>query len=453
MEEYPKIEKSLDNKEIIEPNINQQNKLINYINSGDVSVIDHPESSVSFAGRQDFFEDINAGKINDVNFREALSVIACPINPKEGFIDDVAVFNKLESNRQIRSIIAHFSRDNMGSGMDIGPEDLSVFYKKFPDPLVFDNEATVFLKRLSQKNTQLKVEEYKASMDEFQKTFYGKRYEYFKQIKILKNEAELLKNVQFVESQNNEQETAHIESIDVYSEGSEQAIEYYKKNFIVGNVKDGFFDAGSEVDAEKLAKGEPVDCNREILFVDREKDYNLKKSIEAIKIKVDGKSFDEKVLILAQEVFELMGGRKEANFNGAKYNQAKGEFVKLGDIGGKENPGMCRHRSLLFQIFASECGVTSDIIRGHASDGNTVLGRHAWNEVFDGNKFYLIDTMNPPAWGDDRFVGLSPDEFDKIGGFPRGHINEKGYRVMDVGKNDKFNYLNLDNQSLYTTVA
>lgn len=187
-----KIEQSAERKEI-EPNVNQQNKLINYIKSGDHQIFSRSEVRASFAERQDFLEDINSGKINDINFREALSVIASPIEPKNNYIDSDSVYAKISENGRIKGVIAQFIKRGMNQGDNIGPQDLKELYKIFPDPIVFEHEANYFISKLAEKNTSETVSNYNVAIEQFKNLFYGKKYDYFKQIKILKNEAYILK--------------------------------------------------------------------------------------------------------------------------------------------------------------------------------------------------------------------------------------------------------------------
>ena len=175
--------------------INQQNKLIDYITNADPDVFERPEVRTTLGERQSFFEDINSGEVNDANFREALMHIPCPINPRhhhngEDVVDAAWVYSNLENNRQIKAIIAYFARGDMTLRDEIGSDDLATFYKYNPDPLTFESRAGDFMDRMSEFNDRNKMDQYKASMDEFQRKVYGERYNYLQQINVLKTEAE-----------------------------------------------------------------------------------------------------------------------------------------------------------------------------------------------------------------------------------------------------------------------
>lgn len=54
--------------------------------------------------------------------------------------------------------------------------------------------------------------------------------------------------------------------------------------------------------------------------------------------------------------------------------------------------GVCRHRSLLFKYLCDENDIPCRLVRGNFQDGG-----HAWNILFLGNQFYLVDIMHEPT--------------------------------------------------------
>ncbi len=114
-----------------------------------------------------------------------------------------------------------------------------------------------------------------------------------------------------------------------------------------------------------------------------------------------------------------------------KLEKPPGKEVHLGNITVENGlAGVCRHRSLLFQVLASEIGIETSLVRGYAAFGkNGIPGTHAWNEIKVGRKLYLVDIANPP--GGSNFGNFNYEDFMRQGGFPEIGINRFNRKYFD----------------------
>ncbi len=200
-------------------------------------------------------------------------------------------------------------------------------------------------------------------------------------------------------------------------EGLLQSLKFQTKGIIEGNIPDGFRYLREK---SKMAPDGAVPMDQreaDLLMVDRLRDPSLEKKIDAFKKITKDLPDDQKLFEIAQRVFKIMGGLR-ADFDRAEARRAKEKPTQLiGEVGGNDNPGVCRHRALLFQILASECGLQTMMRNGSAWDENFINGSaHAWNEVKAGGRTFLVDTSLPPEG--EGFNSVSYPEFVKKGGFP-----------------------------------
>ena len=178
------------------PNLNQQDKIIAAINKNDLSYLGHLYVDVEPDERADFIDAMSRGEVTDVDFTKVLRKIASPMDRALKSDDKMdEVFNGVTSdcisgNRQMMGVVAYFVRHNMSKRNEVNQDDIKEFYSMYPDPIVLKEPVDSFINQLSAVNNDKKVDEYKSSIDRLEKTLYGKRYEYAKQIELLKNESD-----------------------------------------------------------------------------------------------------------------------------------------------------------------------------------------------------------------------------------------------------------------------
>lgn len=169
----------------MENSLKQQRKLIAAVLSDDNSLLSEPDASVSDTERERLFLLMDTGKITDENWNKIIEQIADPKDIRG--ID--AVYETIIDSKYEERILAYMS----GLGFDKFDQNntkiLEDFYKKYPGPAEFDAVKEDFLRTIRENNSEEKAEEYTEAMKEYVRDIYGKRQEYFEQVKVLKSEA------------------------------------------------------------------------------------------------------------------------------------------------------------------------------------------------------------------------------------------------------------------------
>jgi len=170
--------------------------------------------------------------------------------------------------------------------------------------------------------------------------------------------------------------------------------EVYQQNHRVdGRVPDGFVDGGRGMQFDPDGR---VSSGREILRVDRAADAQLQNHLEFAR-SVKDLPETQRAQALAQYIDDMMTpqtGRE--NLMDAYHhmvNKHKNAELLIGDVNGS---GVCRHRSLMFQVLGDEAGLQTSLVRGNAGHPGGSMGGHAWNEVkLPNGESVLVDVMNP----------------------------------------------------------
>ena len=87
-------------------------------------------------------------------------------------------------------LIAEFAKGDFNQRDNLNPKDLATFLQKYPEPMVFEKDTQVFLDEIEQANSPQKRHEYEETVKKFMHIVYGKRQEYYDQIKLLCTEAD-----------------------------------------------------------------------------------------------------------------------------------------------------------------------------------------------------------------------------------------------------------------------
>ncbi|KKP80179.1 MAG: hypothetical protein UR78_C0003G0026 [Candidatus Moranbacteria bacterium GW2011_GWF2_35_39] len=177
--------KSEEDKKSERPNIRQQNKIIAYLKERKPEILEEKIFRVKDEIRNEIIEKIAKGEIMEDDFRELLLCIKAPVNPDE----PAEIFTKILGNKQMEKMVAYLVLKNANDYEKLNARDAENFLNKYPEPFSFEGDIQYFLDEIKQQNTAKKYEEYQNSKEELMKGIYGKRYEYYKQAKFLKQEA------------------------------------------------------------------------------------------------------------------------------------------------------------------------------------------------------------------------------------------------------------------------
>lgn len=421
----PRTEKTRVNGEGPAPDSRQQSKIIGVIVRNDQRLIGEPSVQLNHRERGEYLRRVAQGRIGDAEYSKLLGSIKAPIANERDERNPVFLFSEISGDRQLKGIVAHFARGSLQSRDSLTPQDLHAFVRqRFPNALAFEKAVGGFLDQIERSNDKQKRAEYEEKVEELGSIVYGKQWEYLKQIKLLEEEARagqpkppgaMAENPQVRDAQS----------------GLEQAQQFTREHRLKGRVEDGYKDGGRATRFD--SQGRAINPSREVIVVDRQRDVRLQQMIEQAKsIQAQYGTGLKAAFELSKLVYEKMNDPRAVSIVESQFEATPGKEVLLGDITVENgSAGVCRHRSLLFQVLAAELGVSANLVRGNVAFGDyDISGGHAWNEVELYGRKYLIDIMKPP--GSRKFKDFDYSAFMKQGGFPEIGINRSNYRYMDV---------------------
>ena len=132
---------------------------------------------------------------NGLDFSEKETRLLSHIAGPEYRVGYDGVFDNMSSDKHQRRILNYMTKgaEAWNNWDQTSGETVEEFLTKYPTPMEFEEDAEVFLRKLDNGyNDRQKLQEYHEAMDSFQNTVYGKKYEYFKAMKALHQEAEEL---------------------------------------------------------------------------------------------------------------------------------------------------------------------------------------------------------------------------------------------------------------------
>lgn len=363
-------------------NIRQQDKIIATLLRNNYELLREPVIQVSQAERETYKERVRLGSIGEEDYKRLVTFIKPNTAYEQDKNNPVSLFNQMKNDNQMRGIVAYFSTGNLNNRDGLTIKDFSSFaYGRMPNAYVFEQYIGQFLDRIEAANGQGKRKEYERTVQKLGILLYGKQWEYLQQIRLLEDDAKNPSKktpdnevITRPESNNN-------------NLGLEQTRKFNKDHRLRGPIADGYRDGGRTTSFD--ADGKALNPTREIIIVDRARDENLQKMIAQAKaIAKQYGSGTRAAFEIAQLVYRKM---YDSNAQAITDNFGKGQIMPIGEI----QTGVCRHRSLLFQVLASEIGMDTTLVRGNAAAG-AAAGGHAWNELTLDGTTYIVDVMNPP---------------------------------------------------------
>lgn len=186
----------VDKKKGVESNQRQQDKIIASLLYGDNANVGKPSVEVSGQDKLRFMTKLADGDINKSQMSGLLADVGLPLGGNDTLENPVSVFDKISGNNQIKGIVSHFTKDRGLADRDnLTSRDLGKFLGENPDPSVFDAQAAGFLANIEKQNGEGKRKQYEQAMGEMRRVVYGKRQEYWDQMKLMIAEAEKMKLV------------------------------------------------------------------------------------------------------------------------------------------------------------------------------------------------------------------------------------------------------------------
>lgn len=154
----------------------------------DVRYLSEPDVNLPRGAEEDFLAKLRSGEISEEAQEAFLRKIAGPVRLKGAAV----VNEQLGGNKHFRRILGYAlaggARFRNYDGM-ISEKAVTDFEGFFPTPMDFERVRETLLNGIRRGSGEEKYREYVADMDEFQKTVYGKKYEYYKSLVALKEKS------------------------------------------------------------------------------------------------------------------------------------------------------------------------------------------------------------------------------------------------------------------------
>ena len=114
-----------------------------------------------------------------------------------------------------------------------------------------------------------------------------------------------------------------------------------------------------------------------------------------IQCKRDGLAVSRPGVDLLERLYEVV--RRDIEFNEKGVERLSREYGNESIVLSEyldQGMGVCRHLSILFQLYLQEVGIQSRVVKGNLRF-YVFSGRHAWNVVQLGDQFALVDVTHP----------------------------------------------------------
>jgi len=177
----------------IEPNEYQQNKIIAALNSQNSDILFGEAVEISDEQREKFLQKLSGEEIKEEDIKKLILNIRPPIQEEKDPDNPIKLFGKVSNHEhyhQMTSFLAELAIGDFNRGRELNPPNLAELLQRYPDPITFEKATQKILKEIGSKISLEKYNEFKKSLEELNLILYGKRAEYYNQIKLLQKEAQ-----------------------------------------------------------------------------------------------------------------------------------------------------------------------------------------------------------------------------------------------------------------------
>jgi len=175
-----------------EPNKYQQDKIIAALSSQNPDILFGGAVEISDEQREKFLQKLSDEEIKEEDIKKLILNIRPPIQEEKNPDNPIKLFGKIsnhEHNHPMTSFLAELAIGDFNKGKELNPKNLAELLQKYPDPMTFEKATQKILKEIGSKISLEKYNEFKKSLEELNLILYGKRAEYYNQIKLLQKEA------------------------------------------------------------------------------------------------------------------------------------------------------------------------------------------------------------------------------------------------------------------------
>ena len=152
----------------------------------DTRLIGQHDVDVDDGTREDVLDRMADGRITDQQKQQIVHDVQGPMNVKGG---PERIMEGMTEKHE-RRILSSMSGRGFDSWEYVDPSDIAEFRMHYPNPVDFERDSAAFLDMIESGNGKAKRQEYEQAMDSFKHRVYGKKQEYWDQIKALESESE-----------------------------------------------------------------------------------------------------------------------------------------------------------------------------------------------------------------------------------------------------------------------
>lgn len=171
-------------------NARQQDKLIKFLATNEARHLYERSVELTDDERERVLEKLAFDQIAPEKLRELLLAIETPIEKTGNPKNPTELFEKIEMSKQIRGLIARGVYGDPRRRDALTAADLGALYEKYQDPASLEDTMLPFLFEIETYNGPAKRKEYEDCLRALLATVYGKRHNYWEQMKLLRRDAE-----------------------------------------------------------------------------------------------------------------------------------------------------------------------------------------------------------------------------------------------------------------------
>lgn len=181
-----------DTSSDVPANEQQQNRIILFFDNGQkISAVPDGEANVTPEQRQKILGEMRSGKISWEDLENFLRNVAMPLTDSKEDVDKV--FSQITQDLREKQILAVLTGHSATDWQTVSREDLKNLRGKplkgqpnYRTPVGFAVFRQKFLSGIADKADAEQMQAYEQAMDNIERKIYGRRFEYYQQIRLMK---------------------------------------------------------------------------------------------------------------------------------------------------------------------------------------------------------------------------------------------------------------------------
>ncbi|HRY82475.1 MAG TPA: hypothetical protein P5232_02125 [Candidatus Moranbacteria bacterium] len=185
------MEKENMGEKEITPDIEKQKEIIIFMSEKDAKIFGETGLVLEIKAKEEFLKKVAGGEITREDFKELLKLeeISTGIHPGKPALLFREISEDKQVEKHIERMIARLVLNDANAYEEIDARNVEEFLKKYPEPFSFEEDIQSFLEEINKVNKPEKYKEYLEAKEKLMQVAYGKKYEYYNQIKLLEKEA------------------------------------------------------------------------------------------------------------------------------------------------------------------------------------------------------------------------------------------------------------------------